>query len=261
MESILVLAHTEAGRQPRQTRAGGPRRGPRTRRRRHDRTRRRDHPAGGRPGRAQRRGPISRRHRRSFRPAPICDRCRCCRGPLPRVRRRDRDCARHVAMGARAARRGVPIGGPRRHARDCLRDRERRARRDALVLSPADGGRAHPLAAARGSCCSTRGASRRGADAPAAATVEAVAVETPATRTTVLGVRSLRRRPANHPSGRQAALRRRRRMDQEAVGRRAACRRSREVDSRVSCAHRRPRSAAASRSSTSAARAKRSSAS
>ena len=63
--------------------------------------------------------------------------------------------------------------------------------------------------------------------------------ELPALRTTVTGVRAPEARRADNPARCQAALRRRRGMDQEAARRADSCRRSRRADSRLPARRRR----------------------
>ena len=83
----------------------------------------------------------------------------------------------------------------------------------------------------------------------AAVTVEAVNVVLPEIRTHVAGIRSPASGRADDPARCARSARGRRRLDQEATGRPGARARSRGAHPRVSCAPRRPRSAAASRSS------------
>ena len=124
---------------------------------------------------------------------------------------------------------------------------QRRSRRDPLVLPPAHGSGADARAAAvvrAARCRLLRAVERR---RRARRTVETVAVDAAADAHHRHRHARARSRRADHPSGRQAAVRGRRRLDQEAGRRRGPRGRSRAADPRISCAPPRPRWAAANR--------------
>ena len=124
-----------------------------------------------------------------------------------------------LPAGRARCRRGLPAGRAHRYPRHRDRRAKRRAGGDPLVLPPAHGGRAdatqRPWIVLLDAGCVPGGSAR-----PSPPT-SSLWSRPPATRTDVTGIELLRRR-ADHPAGRQVAVRSRRRLDQEAGRRRGA---------------------------------------
>ena len=160
------------------------------------------------------------------------------RGAVPRGAGQHRSGSRQLALYARCRRSGASAGRIHRHAHyRALQQRQRG--RDALVLSPTRGGGHQPREAAVVPAAGRGDARAIYRQRTPPLQVEAVAVKSACNAHDGRGVSLTDARRADHSPGREAAVCRRGRLDQEAARRTDPCGRGRRTDPRVPAPQRR----------------------